>query len=395
MTIKGLKAFLKKKCDHIFRSLSMYNFKGCKISIDCSGLAYQYWGPQQRMVINKMTNPLDDIDMTQIENRWLNTIWSLLGKFIQLNIVPVMVFDGEPPPEKKSVIQMRSIEKQKKRDEIKEFKDKLNSSNFSLKTPQQHTQELNEMKELYASLNLIGSDQFSLLKVFLNGLGIPVLQAKNEAEELCCTLCREGYVTAVYCEDSDCLAHLAPCWIYQKSEKKKYVKERNEYMEDFEFVLLRDVLHELNLSKESFIDLCIMAQCDYNSNVPNFAIGKSYTALKKYKSYDAVIKSKEHSNKDFSILNYESCKKLFAQRSYSDCCDRPDLELVIDRNCYKEYSQDYLFKCNMSHVIDVIRFIYPTYPIEAVKLDFDILCPLKGKESDKIRFEIDMSKLQI
>ena len=391
MTIKNLKKFLKDKYPHIFRSLSMYEFKGCKIAIDCSDLAYRYWSPQQGIVIKKMNNPLDEVPIGDIENSWLNQIWSLLSKFIQINITPVMIFDGTPPEEKIRVIEARRVEKDNKRIELQRFEKELSEIPIQMRTQKQ----LDTLKEMKVNFNLLSSDQFNLLKIFLNGLGLPVLQAKNEAEELCCTLCREGYVTGVYCEDSDCLAHLCPCWIFGKSKKKKFVKERNEYMEDFEFFLLRDVLNETGLSKESFIDLCIMSECDYNSNIYNFAIGGAYKALKEYKTIEGVMKSPKHSDKDFSILNYETCRKLFAKRTYSECCEKPDFNLTVDINCYTTYSQDYLFKCNMLHAIDLIRFVYPIYPKEANKLDFDIIYPVKSEELSMMKFEIDMSKLNL
>jgi len=392
MTIKGIKKLLKEKHGHIFRSLSMYKFKGCKIAIDCSDLAYTYWSPQQNIIISKMADPVDDDPTIHIETRFLNMIWGIMNKFINLNIVPVMVFDGKPPDEKKAVIEERSNNKKINKKKIEEYKAELRKIPQALRT----TEQLDKLKTMLRSYNLLSENQYSLLKVFFNGLGIPVLQAKNEAEELCCTLCREGYVSAVYCGDSDCLAHLAPCWIFDKSDKKTYVAERNEYMEEFEFVLLKDVLKVLDLNKESFIDLCIMSGCDYNDNIPNVAAGNSYKKLKIYKSIEEVIKHSSYSKLDIDNLKYQGCRKLFAKRSYCECCDKPDYQLNIDRNCYNEYSHDYLFKCNMSHVIDVIRFVYPNYPMEAVKIDFDILFPEeKVEEASMVKFTIDMSKLQL
>ena len=391
MTIKGIKKLLKEKYPHIFRSLSMYKFKGSKIAIDCSDLTYTYWSPQQNMIINRMADPVDDDPISEIETRFINMIWGFMNKFINLNIVPVMVFDGKPPIEKKAVIEERSNEKKIKKDKLEQYKAELRNIPQPLRT----TQQLDKLREMMRGYNLLSDNQYSLLKIFLNGLGIPVLQAKNEAEELCCTLCREGYVSAVYCADSDCLAHLAPCWIFDKSDKKSYVPERNEYMEEFEFILLKDVLKSLDLSKETFIDLCIMSGCDYNNNIPNIAAGKSFVQLKKHKSIEEVIKNSNYSKDQVEMLKYEQCRKMFANRSYSQCCDQPDYQLNIDKNCFNEYSHDYLFKCNMSHVIDILRFVYPNYPIDAVKIDFNILCHDKKEDIDMVKFSIDMSKLQL
>ena len=379
MTIKGLKKLLKTKCPLVFKTLSMYRFKGSKIAIEVSGLAYSYWSPVQDNIIDAMKNPLLDIDMDKIISSWLNNMWSLLNKFLKLNITPVMVFDGKPPDEKKAVIEERQRKKKVSRDAIEVLKNKLESMDPFSRSPS----DLNEIKKLYKSAGLLSAEHFSILKLFLNGLGLPVLQAKSEAEELCCTLCREGLVSAVYCDDSDCLAHLSPCWIFEKSAKKTYVKERSEYLEDFEFVLLDDVLQELNLTKDTFIDLCIMCGCDYNENVAQIAAGNSYKLLKEHENIEKVIDiyKTKNKNKDFTILKHEICRQRFAKRSYIECCELPPPveKISIDKSCIETYSQDYLFKCNMSHLIPTIKYYYESFP-DPIKLDFNVLL---GKNSEK------------
>lgn len=376
MTIKGLKKYLQDKYSHIFKSVSMYKFKGCKIAIDVSGLAYAYWSPQQAAVVKSSHNIFEDLAVNQdpksseivrqIETNWLNSIWSLIKKLLLINITPVMVFDGTPPKEKGDVIKQRQSDKKDKKDKIDAYVADLLKLHPLMRT----AEHMAKLKEMYTYYNLLSSDQFSLLKLFFNGLGLPVLQAKNEAEELCCTLCREGYVSAVFCEDVDCVAHLAPCWIYAKSKKKTLVKERNEYMEDFEFVLLKDILKVLKFTPETLIDFCIMCGCDYNSNIPNFAVASSFKALSQLNSIEAMMKSSKHSNKNFGILNYEECRNLFAKRSYAQCCDKIDNELIIDKSCISSYAEDYLFKCNMSHAIEVIKFVYDGMP-DSIKINFE------------------------
>lgn len=357
MTIKNLKQFLKDKCGHVFKKTNIQTFKGYKIAIDVSGLAYKYWDPQQRNVIKRMNDPFGEIPISEIEHLWLQSIWTLINKFLKAGITPVMVFDGPPPKEKSNVINDRTSKKALAKSKVDEYKAKL------LETPAlfRSILDIQKLKDLMCGMSLLSTDNYQTLRLFFNGLGLPVLQAKNEAEELCCALCRDSLVAAVYCDDGDCLAHLTPCWIFGKSEGS---------IIEFEYILLDDVLKALKFTKEMFIDLCIMSGCDYNSNIKGLAIGNSYKKIKELGSIENYASSKDA--EDISILNHEICRNLFAKRDSKESCNG-DLLLNIDKNCVKEYSSDYLFKCQMSHVLVTLTELYSELPENKEKFEFLVL----------------------
>jgi flap endonuclease-1 len=405
MTIKALKKYLTDKYGHLKKTACIYKFRKCKISIDASYIAYQYWFPMQNRVIDQLRSISEDVDVDTIVQLWLQNIWNLISKFLRYGITPVIVFDGEPPAEKSAVIAERREKKDIAKTNLERFKAEIKGMDkFSQNT------YLTKMKALYKDCGFLNQDHFALLKTFFNGLGLPVLQAKNEAEELCAALCRDGYVSAVYCEDVDSLAHLAPCWIYEKNEKKEYVEERREYVESFNFMIMDEILNSINMTKETFVDFCIMCGCDYNTNIKGIGPDKSYKALLKAKSIDALP-----SNYDVKILNHIRCRELFSCKKSSDICtnkinwDNPT-ELSVDKNCINTYSNSYLSGCKKEDLIHELDFIYAAFPDEIIKLDYSqfIISPevltrselgnVTGINLDNIKLDlsnIDFSKLTL
>jgi 5'-3' exonuclease len=71
-------------------------------------------------------------------------------------------------------------------------------------------------------------------------------------------------------------------------------------------ISINDVLACLDMSYREFVDLCIMAGCDYNDNIPKIGIGKSHKLLKEYHSIDNITKY------DVQCLKHIKCRQLFA-----------------------------------------------------------------------------------
>jgi len=60
---------------------------------------------------------------------------------------------------------------------------------------------------------------------------------------------------------------------------------------DSKFVILSvlevDAIYkELQLTKQSFVDLCLMSGCDFSKNMPGYAVIKSFNLIKKHGSID-------------------------------------------------------------------------------------------------------------
>jgi len=66
------------------------------------------------------------------------------------------------------------------------------------------------------------------------------------------------------------------------------------------------VLELMGLSRESFLDLCILCGSDYNSNLKGIGPEKSYQLIQKYSSIDNIAESL-----DITSLNHTKVRSLF------------------------------------------------------------------------------------
>lgn len=119
-------------------------------------------------------------------------------------------------------------------------------------------------------------------------LGVPIIDAPSEAEAQCASLCKQGLVYGIATEDMDALTfgtprlirHLmSPASTKQPVMEFEYDKARHErsssLMERFwrHLSVLENpccpfqVLEELKLTADQFIDLCILCGCDYTEKI--------------------------------------------------------------------------------------------------------------------------------
>ena len=103
MGIKNLNRFLKTECKDAIKFISLKELSGKKIAIDISIYLFKYASEQ-----------------ALIEN-----IYLMLSVFRHYNIIPIFIFDGKTPTEKKELIQKRKENKLEAEKEYKFLKNKL------------------------------------------------------------------------------------------------------------------------------------------------------------------------------------------------------------------------------------------------------------------------------
>ena len=97
-------------------------------------------------------------------------------------------------------------------------------------------------------------------KRLLRLLGVPVVEAPCEAEATCAELCKQGKVYAVATEDMDTLTFGSP------KLAKNMMKPQGAQLPVTE-ISYDKALEELKLTKEQFVDMCILCGCDYTDSV--------------------------------------------------------------------------------------------------------------------------------
>jgi flap endonuclease-1 len=283
-------------------------------------------------IINKTDVLIEEPDKNKIIYVWLNYIKRFLNKFLMNNITPVIVIDGIHPDEKEITHQERRLKKEvitKKIEDIKEKIQKKNAIDYTNK-------DLEELRKYMSQVIPFTSNDIDIFVKFITSIGLPFLKASNEGEQLCSYLCKEKLVDAVYSTDRDCLVYGTPILITKISENNIA-----------DIILLDELLAKSELDFVQFVDMCILAGCDFNTNIRNVGIMKSYKLIKQYKSIDNLP-----TNYDISCLNHEFCRDHFKYKmSHQSCLNEINLRIqrhLISKDELSKYGLlDWLSELNM------------------------------------------------
>lgn len=118
----------------------------------------------------------------------------------------------------------------------------------------------------------------------------------EEADRTCAKMCIRGDVDAVFSPDYDLLAYLCPVLI-------RDVDDTNA-----DIIVLADVLQGLQISKQQFVDMCILMGTDYNDKIPQ--IGPK-TALKLIREYGSLENIELNSDLDISCLDWRKGRQIY------------------------------------------------------------------------------------
>jgi flap endonuclease-1 len=301
MGIKNLLKFLSEQRD-IIKKINIKEYYGKKIAIDISILIYQF--------VIAIRN--SGTDLKNNNGDITSHILGLFNKtiyFLELGIIPVYVFDGKPPHLKKKVIDARKQVRKKAIEKLGKAKTEQDKIKYLKRSVIITREQMNECREL------------------LTLMGIPFVNAPEEADSELSYLCKENMVYAVLTEDMDILTFGAPRIIRNLSSNIKIPIE----------IELSTALNKLNLNYEQFIELCILFGCDYCTHLNDIKISKIYDTYSEHKSIEETInKLKLDGYNVPDVFEYKEAKQYFINYNYSPVLPenlklrKPDIELLLN-----------------------------------------------------------------
>lgn len=301
MGIKNLHKFLKKHTENAYKETHLSVLSGKRIAIDSNIYLYKFKGCSRES--------------------WLTIFVSFALKFRKYNIECIYIYDTKAPIEKNAKKEERKQRKKNAENRITNIKNAIQEYDETGKAsellqeicskPQQRLLQTShpslisketidkEIANLEGQIINISKYDIELSKRALELLGIPYYDSETEAETLCSYLCCHQVVDAVLSDDTDVLVYGTPLFLTKFNMKSDFCTELN----------FMDLLNQLQLTKEQFIDLCILSGTDYNDNIPNIGNEKAYKLIQKYKSIEGI---EEEKHIDTSMLNYVKVRKLFS-----------------------------------------------------------------------------------
>ena len=312
MGIKGLQQFFDhhipntKGIDYINTSI----LANKPIAVDISIYLYQY--------ACAIKNSVDDI--YNIDGEIITHIHAIITKTLSLikkKIKPIFVFDGKAPQMKSNTLNERYIKKKTAQKsiiqlniEIQRLLTILRESTLSIEssTLEDINEQLvimdkvKELKRLRSSdlkkVTSISQKQMTECKELLNILGIPIIEAPEEADPQCSYMVKSDLAYAVISEDMDILTFGTQRLIRKLSSSNNCILYN-----------LDIILKDLEITYLQFVDICILLGCDYTRTIPGIGSKKILNIIKTYGNIEEFIKvTKINIPTDF---DYVSARKAF------------------------------------------------------------------------------------
>jgi len=311
MGITGLNSLLDKKLKVFKEYLPLEECSNLRMGIDVSILFNAHWWICLGEAL-QYRGALEEPDNDKVLSFWIPRMLSFVTKMISNGIIPVLIFDGEPPALKKEFAHVRR-KKQKTNDydKLKVMIEEVKNMDVLAIT----SETINKMNKLYQNTYSIKQENKILIKNICDAFGIPTLQATGEAEELCSWLCSVGEVDMVYSTDTDNYVHGCPYLV------TKY----DRYENNFVVTRLANILEGLKMDMEQVVELYSLVQNDYGNNIqipnkdPNkrpYSVGcaRAYTLLMKHKGANNLPDKFKHyiDNKEYGI-NVDESKAIFSR----------------------------------------------------------------------------------
>ena len=340
MGIQGLLPLLRKQCPQAFQIIhDLSSFKNKKIAMDIAILMYKIvWSNAQ-----KSSSSVEEHNQKQSIESICKKIHDMHLDAQELDIQLIWVFDGVDASEDKEEeredrkckrqrteelaenhIRYLGIEKQMMNEamlDVDEMKKKIQNQVEIIKTQLNQVQKntvdhdevshemtkLNDIKKRFdqyedsmqliqrmeeiekkqkqhetRKMHVVTFQIYEALKIYFQENKISFVIAKGEAERACAWMVKSGMVDAAASDDSDILGHGCPFVL------RNFTKFENCEIELWNFT---KILEQLNLTYDSFVEMCILCGTDFCDNLQGLGPANALKMIKIYKNLNTMQSS--------------------------------------------------------------------------------------------------------
>jgi flap endonuclease-1 len=256
MGIRNLNQYLRNNCPKSIRCINIADLSGKRIAVDISIYLYKY----------------------EAENALLENMYVMLSIFRHYNIIPIFIFDGKPPAEKKALLIKRKEDREEAIEEYNKLQNQLKNSEDSLKQD-----ILSSIEQLKKQIVQINKDKIDKVKKLIRAYGATYFDAPGEADVLCALLVIKKKVWACLSEDMD-------LFVYGCTRVLRYFSLIGHTVVLY---YMKGILEELNMSQKEFKEICVLSGTDYNMNANGHTIRDNdknnfHLTLKHFRKYKDI-----------------------------------------------------------------------------------------------------------
>ncbi len=283
MTIGGLWSYVAKHCAEARARVPISSFRGLRVAVDAMGEFFKLRMVARSEIARKfdvLVGPLPDEEVDKV---WLRMVIVFIIELLEEGITPILVFEKGVPRLKVGKHKERAEERKKTQDAIDALRAQLQADDRFLINPA----KMQELRDLESSLRSVPAASREKLFRIIDEIGIPCVMSADgiEAERTAAILTKYNIAAATYSPDGDSLVHGCSIIIRGKAEP---ICIDNVDRKSFEIVYQHKILESMKITQKMFVDVCIMAGCDYNKNIKSIGIAKALKFIKAYGSIDAV-----------------------------------------------------------------------------------------------------------
>jgi len=207
-------------------------------------------------------------------------MYLMISVFKQYNIVPVFVFDGKPPAEKKALLIKRKIEKDAAEAKYNELKSAIE---FGESAGNSVTIEMDKLKKQFVRVT---EADIAKSKEIMTAMGVTYIESKGESDHLCAFLVKHGFAWACMSDDMDMFLYGCPRVI-------RHLSLLNHEGIHYD---TSQILFDLDMTQEVFNDIAILSGTDYNMNDQK-SLSETVRLYMKYREWSNVMRNS--ANKSF------------------------------------------------------------------------------------------------
>jgi 5'-3' exonuclease len=328
MGIRYLNRFLRENAYPSIKMISLAELSGKKIAIDISIYMYKY----------------------AAENTLIENMYAMLSMFRYYNIIPIFVFDGKPPAEKKELLLKRRSDRKESLDEYDKLQNILKNNNDIEEYEKQEI--LGQMDILKRNFIKIKKTDIDIVKRLIRAYGATYYDAPGEADELCALLTIKGKVWATLSEDMD-------MFVYGCNHIIRYLSLLNHSAVLYD---MKSILQNLGITQKELREICILSGTDYNSLSDDkknthhlnatLKLFKKYYKDKKKENidlhfYDWLIKNTNY------IEDYELLKKIYT------LFDLTNNHIEVQKFDSIRIANGPIIKTEIEEILKLDGFLYP------------------------------------
>ena len=299
MGIKYLNKYLRSVCTNdSIKKIHFGELQWKKIVVDISIYLYKFKG----------------------EGALMEQMYLMINTFRYYNIVPIFVFDGKPPEEKRNVINQRKEKREEAQINYDILKEQLEITTSEDEKMSLLSQMENEKKR---SVKITQTD-IQQVKDLILALGVTYYEAYGEADQVCAYLMNKKMVYGCLSEDMD-------MFVYGCNRVFRYLSLFHRTCVCYD---LQSILKTLHMTFDEFKEICVLSGTDYNNDsdveLTIYDVIKYFNKYKKQNNISIPFYKWIQQNTKMNSIVCPS--EIIAMFNVNNICENESLQKLVIKN---------------------------------------------------------------